>query len=77
MCGTPVLCSNVGALPELVNNSNGVLCDNNLVSWLNGIQLIFNRKFNYQEISENIIEKYSVKAIGENINSIYNSITYL
>ena len=32
--GTPVLASNTGALPELINEQNGLLVENNHESWL-------------------------------------------
>ena len=72
--GTPVICSNVGALPELVNTSNGVLCENTVEEWELGILKAINNPFDSKKISENIAEKYSSENIGKNINERYKSL---
>ncbi|MEI7502055.1 MAG: glycosyltransferase [Paludibacter sp.] len=74
LCGTPVICSNVGALPELVNDSNGVLCDNTLESWVDGLSRIINSEFNPFEIVENVKNKFSTDEIGKQITSIYKEL---
>jgi len=75
LCGTPVICSNVGALPELVNDSNGVLCENILECWVNGLNRIIKYEFNTQEIAENVSNKFSTEEIGKQITSIYRELT--
>lgn len=50
-CGIPVIASNVGALPFLVNDKNGVLCDNTVESWRFGINLLTSRIYDKAWIS--------------------------
>ena len=74
LCGTPVICSNVGALPELVNNSNGVLCENNIASWVDGIKTAMSTNYDSSEIASKIKNDFSLKTIGENYNAVYAEI---
>ena len=73
MTGTPVICSNVGALPELVDSSNGVLCENTVENWVSGIETAINTKFDNKKIAESVKEKFSYEAIGQRIESIYKN----
>jgi glycosyltransferase involved in cell wall biosynthesis len=70
--GTPVLASNTGALPELINEQNGLLVENTHEGWLNGIREIISKKFDYQAIAFQNQNKYSQEQIGRRIISIYN-----
>ena len=74
LCGKPVICSNVGALPELVNDSNGVLCENTVISWVEGIKAAINTKYNQPEIANNIKNDFSLKTIGDKYNTVYSDI---
>jgi glycosyltransferase involved in cell wall biosynthesis len=73
-CGTPVICSNVGALPELINDSNGVLCQNNIESWLKGIKKAISTSYNHYSIAEDIKTEFDLSNIGQEINSVYSEI---
>ncbi len=68
--GTPVLASNVGAVPELINKENGLLCDNNTESWVKGIKEITSQNFNHQKISE-AAQGYNVEKIGAKFLELY------
>jgi glycosyltransferase involved in cell wall biosynthesis len=74
LCGTPVICSNVGALPELINDSNGVLCENKVENWVNGLIEINNHNYNRKEISDQIKSKYNLESIGRQLTDIYLNI---
>jgi len=74
LCGTPVICSNVGALPELINKTNGILCENTIESWVNGLKSGISTLFNHAEIAENIQKKFSSTNIGIEIDTIYRSV---
>lgn len=74
LTGTPVICSNVTALPELVNESNGILCENTTEKWVEGIKLALDAKFNYKQISTDTGNRYSLESIGNQINDVYLSI---
>ena len=69
--GTPVLASKTGALPELINDTNGLLTENTQAGWLEGIREIVAKKFDYQAIASQNHDKYSSEKIGSSIISLY------
>lgn len=76
LTGTPVICSKVGALPELINNSNGVLCSNDLKSWEAGLNALLGKKFDNKKIATDMKQSFGIESIGNKMNSIYNSILH-
>jgi L-malate glycosyltransferase len=72
--GTPVLASNVGAIPELINSSNGILVDNTLEGWLKGLHEITKRQYDHEAIAASVAEKYSPASIGQKIDEVYKHI---
>ncbi|MDR0872234.1 MAG: glycosyltransferase family 4 protein [Prevotellaceae bacterium] len=72
--GTPVICSNDKALRELINEQNGVLCENTVEDWVNGIRQAIHKKFDGKEIANNVSQKYSYEKVGTKIDKIYHSI---
>jgi len=76
LTGTPVICSKVGALPELINDSNGVLCNNSLESWEAGLNALLSKRFDNKQIANDMKQSFGVESIGNRINAIYNSITH-
>jgi glycosyltransferase involved in cell wall biosynthesis len=72
--GTPVLASNAGAIPELIDTSNGILVENTLESWISGLTEITNRNFDHPAIAAKISGKYSPAAIAEKIENVYEHI---
>lgn len=62
-CGCPVLADNVGALSELINDSNGRLRHSDQ-SWEELIRDFDSDKFNRQLISSEASSKYSMQAVG-------------
>jgi len=75
--GTPVICSNTGALGELVNEQNGILCVNTVEDWTEALKTAINTTFDHQKIAENIKEKYSYKQIGKAIDEVYQEVIKL
>jgi glycosyltransferase involved in cell wall biosynthesis len=73
--GTPVLASNTGALPELIDEQNGILVENTNECWLKGIREIVTRQYDYQAIAFHNQNKYSPAQIGNSIISIYDRMT--
>jgi glycosyltransferase involved in cell wall biosynthesis len=69
MCGTPVICSNVGALPELIGAQNGVLCNNTVQEWVNGLTKAVQQHFDNKQIASDVSQKFSYLTIGKAINS--------
>lgn len=74
--GTPVMVSNIGALPELIDEHNGILVENTLDSWIAGLKQIVKKKYNKQEIAGRIAFKYSPESIAEKINKVYEDVFY-
>jgi glycosyltransferase involved in cell wall biosynthesis len=73
--GTPVLASNTGALPELINEQNGLLVENTTECWLKGLKEIVSKQYDYQTIAFQNQNKYSPEKIGGRIISLYNTIS--
>lgn len=72
--GTPVLASNVGAIPELINSSNGIIVKNDLASWVNGLRILISKNdYDAKKISE-ACDKFSLACIGKEFYDLYNSI---
>jgi len=74
LTGTPVICSNVSALKELVNDKNGILCNNTVHDWLEGIRSAINKDFERKQIALDIKQKYDKTNIGIAICEVYNEI---
>lgn len=70
--GTPVLASDTGALPELINRQNGILTENTPDAWLKGIREIVGKKFDYEAIAFQNQNKYSADSIGRRIIALYD-----
>ncbi len=76
--GTPVIASNVGALPELVQPGvNGILCNNNPQEWADGIIKGMSIEFDHKAISSAISNKVSLKPVGLKFLSVYNDLVNL
>lgn len=74
LTGTPVICSNVSALQELVTSDNGVLCENTITDWENALRKAFDFKFNHLQIASDVKQKYDLKNIGIAIDSVYKEL---
>jgi len=70
--GTPVIVSSTGALPELVNSSNGLLAENNTVSWIKALAEIGSHQFDREAIALQNREKFSAKNVGHSIIDQYD-----
>jgi L-malate glycosyltransferase len=71
--GTPVLASDTGALPELINERNGILAENNPESWRKKIDEIVNKKFNYKAIAMENQNRFSPDTVGRAIIEVYKN----
>ena len=74
MTGTPVICSNVGGLPELIDSSNGVLCENEVADWVSGIEKIIQSEFNRKQIADDVKNRFGYESIGREIASVYETL---
>lgn len=71
--GTPTLASNAGAIPELINENNGILCNNSVNDWLKGLIQLTENKYDHRSISESSA-KYSEKIIGNKFKEMYETV---
>lgn len=74
LTGTPVICSNISALKELINDKNGVLCNNTIHDWVEGIRSAIDKDFDRKQIASDIKQKYDKANIGLAISDVYNEI---
>lgn len=76
-CGLPVIASNVGGIPELVNTDNSILIspgnEAELVATMIKITSV-PEKYDRKKIAETASGKFSYLAIGEQLNAIYQKI---
>jgi len=73
-CGLPVLASNRGAMPELIDVTNGMVCENTLDDWVSALKKITNIVYDRNQISENAKKRYDTDNIIESLNNLYNQL---
>lgn len=73
-CGLPVICSNTGALPELVDESNGVLCENTLPGWTAALEKAIATPYDRSAIASQLHQRFSHAAIGAKIAGVYQKL---
>lgn len=77
--GTPVIASNVGGIPEQVNDKNGILAEANSVKdWVRALNYFIDHKQNYnrEEIEHIAKSKYDVNRITEEHLKIYQDLIH-
>jgi glycosyltransferase involved in cell wall biosynthesis len=73
-CGLPIVATNVGAVPEIVNSTNGLLAQsNNSNDIAEKIVMMIQNKNNYAKLSlsESVKEKYSPMQIANKFSKLY------
>ena len=74
-CGTPVVASPCGVIPELINDQNGIICkDFTVESLVEGIQAAMNRHYDRERIRKDVVERFSYEKIAEQYVNLYESI---
>ena len=75
-CGLPVVATHVGALPEIVNESNGILVPaKDTVALADAMEQCCHTYNNYdaEKLRNQIVERYSKEKVGSLINRLYSS----
>lgn len=72
--GVPVIASNTGAIPELVQLDYGFICENSIEKWEESIEKALNTKFDRLKISTENSEKFNKNKVGKMFQEIYNSL---
>jgi Glycosyltransferase len=78
MTGTPVICSNVGALGELMSDESGVakgiMCENTVNDWHHKLKIALLRDFDNEAIAIEIRNKYTPQAISRKLGEVYDEL---
>ena len=78
LSGTPVVASKVGAIPELVNESLGILVENDQQSWTKGIKQMLiavrDSKWDRDAISGAHCGRFTYEAIGSSLVELYSEL---
>ena len=78
MTGTPVICSNVGALSELMSEESGVpkgiTCENTLDDWLHKLRMAFQWDFDNESIAKEMGDRYGMEAISGKLGEVYSEL---
>ena len=75
--GTPVLTHRVGGIPELIDNSNGIMCEPKSIEDFSQkfeIMLSKCRSYDHKLIAKKAQELYSLEAVSKSLKLIYDEI---
>jgi glycosyltransferase involved in cell wall biosynthesis len=78
-CGIPVISTKVGAVPEIIDNKQGIIINPGMSSELSiAMQEMINSfdQYNTKEIRERMIEKYSYASIATEFDSIFTDVLH-
>lgn len=73
-CGMPVVSTNVGGIPEVVNESNGILVppqDAEALAEAMQEMILKHQNYNAEALRDGIIKKFSNESVGKLLNDIY------
>lgn len=73
--GTPVMVSNIEALPELVDFENGLLIENNVDAWIAGFNKVISLNFDHAHIAASEEDKYTPESIVRMIEEVYAKVS--
>jgi L-malate glycosyltransferase len=73
-CGTPVIASKVGAIPEFVDSDSGILIDDDLDQWVKALLAFSRSDFNSVEISQKASAKFSSQAVGRKYSNVLSNV---
>ncbi|UAY54566.1 glycosyltransferase [Arachidicoccus terrestris] len=76
-CGVPVISSSVGGVPEMVDDSNGILVppgDEEVLYKAMESMILNYDKYNRQRISEDAQAKYNPEVVGRQIVEVYEKV---
>lgn len=74
-CGTPVIAFPCSGTRDLINEGNGVVCEDFTVDALvKGISLAMSRNYDRQQIREDVVRRFSYNVIGQQYVDLYRRI---
>ena len=75
LCGLPSIVSPVGIASEVINEKNGLIALNEVNDWKDKIETMLKNKYDAQEISNGIGNKYSSNQVGQEFKKVYSTLT--
>ena len=78
-CGLPVISTDVGGIPEIINQSNGMLINNEDEDALcNAMKQLYSNYKSYtrKATAKNAQEKFSYTTVGKQITEVYSKIIF-
>jgi len=72
--GVPVVASKVGAIPEIINPDNGILCNNTATDWAEAIREALQTPYDRMQISRQAISLYSAEPVSQLFGDVYDSV---
>lgn len=74
-CGTPVVAFPCGCIPELINEANGIRCEDFTINALSkGITQALNSTYNREDIRKDILSRFSYDVIAKQYIKLYKDI---
>jgi L-malate glycosyltransferase len=75
-CGTPVIASNVGGIPEFINATNGILLPNTEDDWVRALRdfMDYPKEWDRKGIAAAAAEMFDRKSIGRQLTEVYKSV---
>ncbi|MEO7923182.1 MAG: glycosyltransferase [Chitinophagaceae bacterium] len=76
-CGLPVIATNVGGIPELLDSYNSLLVearDENGLATAMKKMMEDHQEYNRKQIAENATRKFSYQVIGKKLDEVYNAV---
>lgn len=73
-CGTPVVASDVGAIPELITERNGVLVPNTVEHWAMAIEQALGRNYDRPAIAAEWVGRFSAEEVGDKVMQVYQEV---
>ncbi|WP_317897232.1 glycosyltransferase family 4 protein [Aurantibacillus circumpalustris] len=74
MCGLPSVLSPVGIAKDVINKDNGFVTNNTVSDWKEKIYLCYTTKYDNQLISEQLKNKFDLKAVGTQFKKLYEDL---
>jgi len=74
-CGTPVVAFPCSGSHDLINQDNGIVCDDFTVKALvKGIRLVMSRNYDRKTIREDVVKRFSYKKIAQQYVDLYQTL---
>lgn len=70
-CGTPVVASNVAAIPELINLQSGILVENKLLPWKDAIVQALRTDYDRPQIADAFKNRFGYEEVGRLLLDAY------